>query len=195
MTDVSGFSDVHMPWPAWSLVVPDGLLGDQVARIWVLDTGENTVDRKKAVIVLDRHGKHPGKLSPVTQEMIASLVFGSALALSNPEEFKKDRQHKPSGHSSKGRKSGPPDLDQARYMLSAAVSIDLREHVQAALDDERAGKRRGSSPKVQFLVRGHWRRQACGPGLTERKTIWIQPFWKGPEESRVLLRAHKVEEK
>ncbi len=196
MTDVTSMEhDVRMPWPAWSLVVPDGLLGDQVARIWILDNAvSHDGPRLRASIVLDRHGRHPGKISPVTQEMIISLVVGSALALSNPEEFKKEHQHRPSAHSSKGRKNGAPDFGQARYMLSAPVSIDLREHVQAALDDERIGKRRGSSPKVQFLVRGHWRRQACGPRLTERKTIWIQPFWKGPEETRILLRTHKVEE-
>lgn len=197
VTDIAGIEhDVRMPWPAWSLVVPDGLLGDQVARIWVLD---NVVShdgpRIRATTVLDRHGRHPDVLSSVTREMIASLVVGSALAMSNPEDFRKEHQHRPSARSSKGRKGGAPDLDQARYMLSAPVSIDLRDHIQEALDEERSGKRRGSSPKVQFLVRGHWRRQACGAGLTERRTIWIQPFWKGPEESRVLLRAHKVEDR
>lgn len=192
MTDVSGI-EVKMPWTAWSLVVPDGLLGDEVARIWVLDR-EKDDKRQVASIVMNRRGYHAGGLSAVTKEMIVSLVIGSALALSNPDEFKKERQHRPGAHA-KGRKGGAPDFGQVRYMLAAPVSIDLREHVLAALDDERSGKRRGSSPKVQFLVRGHWRRQACGAGLTERRTIWIQPFWKGPEESRVLLRAHKVEDR
>lgn len=51
-----------------------------------------------------------------------------------------------------------------------------------------------TSPTVQFLVRGHWRQQAHGPGHSLRKPIWIEPFWKGPEEARVLLRQHRVED-
>jgi len=35
--------------------------------------------------------------------------------------------------------------------------------------------------RVRFIVAGHWRKQACGPGLTERRLMWIQPYWKGPE--------------
>ena len=34
---------------------------------------------------------------------------------------------------------------------------------------------------VRTLVSGHWRNQACGVGKLEHKTIWIEPFWRGPE--------------
>ncbi len=54
--------------------------------------------------------------------------------------------------------------------------------------------RNGASPKVQFLVRGHPKMQAHGAGHLLRKKIWVQPFWKGPEGGRVLLRQHKVDE-
>jgi hypothetical protein len=30
-----------------------------------------------------------------------------------------------------------------------------------------------------WIVRGHWRQQACGPGMSERKILWIDPFVKG----------------
>jgi len=45
---------------------------------------------------------------------------------------------------------------------------------------------------VQFVVRGHRRWQACGPKHSERKLIWINPFWKGPEEGRALLRGYEL---
>ena len=35
--------------------------------------------------------------------------------------------------------------------------------------------------KVRTLVGGHWRNQACGTGMLDRKHIWIQPHWRGPE--------------
>jgi hypothetical protein len=33
----------------------------------------------------------------------------------------------------------------------------------------------------RHVVRGHWRNQACGPRLSERRKTWIEPYWKGPE--------------
>lgn len=33
----------------------------------------------------------------------------------------------------------------------------------------------------RFVVRGHWRNQACGFQRTLRRRRWIQPFWKGPQ--------------
>lgn len=37
----------------------------------------------------------------------------------------------------------------------------------------------------RWIVRGHWRWQACGAGRTERKRIWIAPFIKGPESAPI----------
>jgi hypothetical protein len=45
--------------------------------------------------------------------------------------------------------------------------------------------REGSSPTVRTLVQGHWRNQVCGPQWQERKLIWIQPFWRGPEFAEI----------
>jgi len=187
LTDIPGDMMVRHPWKAWSLVVPDGLLGD-VARVWVcaeLDARD--------VIVIDRRGDRMrvDKDSELAN-MITSLVQGAALALSNPDDFKREVQHGGGGvpGTSRRRKGGEPDFNQARYMLSAPVKIDMREHVHAAL----AGQRRGGAPTVQFLVRGHWRNQAHGPRMSLRRQQWIQAFWKGPEESAILLRKHTVED-
>lgn len=35
----------------------------------------------------------------------------------------------------------------------------------------------------RWIVRGHWRWQAYGPGRSERRRIWINPFVKGPESA------------
>jgi hypothetical protein len=37
----------------------------------------------------------------------------------------------------------------------------------------------------RWMVRGHPRWQACGPGRSERKLIWVNPFWKGPEDAPI----------
>lgn len=38
----------------------------------------------------------------------------------------------------------------------------------------------------RWIVRGHWRRQPCGPGRQERRPIWIEPHIKGPEDAPLL---------
>jgi len=36
---------------------------------------------------------------------------------------------------------------------------------------------------VRTRVQGHWKQQPYGEGSRERKLIWIQPYWRGPDES------------
>ena len=69
---------------------------------------------------------------------------------------------------------------------SKSITCDTRESVRHFISHG------GSAPSVQFIVRGHWRRQAHGPGHSQRKIIWIQPFWKGPEDALIVARAHAV---
>jgi hypothetical protein len=50
-------------------------------------------------------------------------------------------------------------------------------------DDKTAAQSPGEGRHitVRTLVSGHWRNQVCGAGGLDRKTIWIEPFWRGPE--------------
>lgn len=188
LTDVPADMTVRAPWLAWSLVIPDDTLG-ALARVWCVGaepafllmrdgTAHAYADRDKA-------------LDTTANQLLSNLIRGACLALSNPDDFRKEsrRESSSSGHG-KSARDGAPDLVQARFLLSAPVSIDLRDHLRGAL----SGRGGGGAPTVQFLVRGHWRNQAHGPKLSQRKEIWIQPFWKGPKESRVLLRQYTVDE-
>lgn len=43
----------------------------------------------------------------------------------------------------------------------------------------------GSDPidwNQRWWVHGHWRMQACGPEMTDRRPTWISPYVKGPED-------------
>ena len=51
----------------------------------------------------------------------------------------------------------------------------------------------GRTIDKRFVVRGHHRKQAYGKGRTERKRIWIMPFWKGPEMAEIVSKKYKVE--
>lgn len=44
----------------------------------------------------------------------------------------------------------------------------------------------------RFLVRGHWRNQACGEGRMDRRLTWIRPYHKGPEMAEIVSRPYKV---
>jgi hypothetical protein len=45
--------------------------------------------------------------------------------------------------------------------------------------------------KYRHIVRGHYRNQAVGPGRKERRSTWIAPFWKGPEDGAKIVHTYK----
>lgn len=75
----------------------------------------------------------------------------------------------------------------APWVMCRPVVVDCREHVSDYVSDRARGKL-----SVRTLVRGHWRRQACGKARLERKLIHIEPFWKGPEDGPIAVRSHVI---
>lgn len=73
------------------------------------------------------------------------------------------------------------------FRLTRPVQLDTRESVCNYI---RGG---GTTPTVQSLVRGHWKRQPCGLDKTDRKLIHIEPYWRGPEDAPVAVRPHVLE--
>jgi len=51
---------------------------------------------------------------------------------------------------------------------------------------------KGLLAAIRFIVRGHWRNQPCGPGSTERKLIWVKPYYKGPDMAEMVNRPYVV---
>lgn len=45
---------------------------------------------------------------------------------------------------------------------------------------------------AHFLVRGHWRNQAHGPGMTQRKYMFIAPYFKGPVDGRKTIIVNQI---
>lgn len=46
----------------------------------------------------------------------------------------------------------------------------------------------------RFMVRGHWRNQRCGVGLSETKLIWIKPYVKGDDLSEIINKPYIIKE-
>lgn len=59
--------------------------------------------------------------------------------------------------------------------------IDLRRIKSQPRESE--SEHPGREYHRRWWVEGHWRQQACGPGRSQRKPVWISPYVKGPEEA------------
>jgi hypothetical protein len=56
--------------------------------------------------------------------------------------------------------------------------------------DEQPEPGEGREYTRRWLVRGHWRQQACGPQRSQRRPTWIAPYIKGPGEAPLIVTDH-----
>lgn len=47
--------------------------------------------------------------------------------------------------------------------------------------------------RCRHIVRGHYRDQPHGPRRSERKRIWLKPFWRGPQDGAELVHTYRLE--
>jgi hypothetical protein len=50
----------------------------------------------------------------------------------------------------------------------------------------------GRTIDKRFVVRGHWKMQSYGEKHSLRKSMWIKPYWKGPELAEIINKPYKV---
>jgi len=86
-----------------------------------------------------------------------------------------------------GKRIGREPPSHRAIVIGKPISVDVSQSVR---DDSRTG--RHGSPTVQTLVRGHIKRQVIGVGRTGRKVIWVEPYWRGPEDAPILARPYAV---
>lgn len=204
---------IRSPWSAFVIQVPAGLLAqyDRI-RVGAFDLkesyAEEPVGRARVVAHSTVTGEALMQSTSTLEECLAdpvdSLVDGFApiegldgrvlamaqrlaagciLAALRPGEAI-ERVH---GGGKKKRRTDAPS--HRVVMVGRPISLDVRP----AILDYIAG-RTGGAPAVQSLVRGHYKRQACGPQLSERRTIWIEPYWRGPDDAPVLGKMHSLDD-
>lgn len=212
LTDVPDDIEVVAPWKAWSLIVPPNMFGvvspteGDFARLWCVGTEILFVVLSKGGIAGPMTEQILAKMfAPESDEMTAtidhtrrvyqalsSLVKGACLALANPDDYKKQSLSERHSKPAKKQRDGEPDFEVSRFMLSAPVQIDVRQHLQDLVSGRK--KTGGGAPTVQFFVRGHWRNQAHGPRMSLRKQMRIEGYWKGPEHGAIKLGNYKVKD-
>ena len=119
--------------------------------------------------------------------MAKRLVAGLLLSLQNQNNFKSKVY--PARDGKRHREAGA-EPEHRVVFVGAPLKIDCRPKVMDFIHN--GPGRKGAPPQVQFIVRGHYKRQVIGIGRLGRKVIWIEPFWKGREDAPILTRPKKV---
>jgi hypothetical protein len=123
-----------------------------------------------------------------TNQLVGKLIAAVCLAMSDPSNVKAHPSHGSVGSvGSVGRRGKEP---KARtFKLGKEIVVDCRQALDDFIHDR--GKRKGASPTVQTLVRGHWK-----PKLSERMgyPVWVEPYWRGPLDAPILSRPIALKE-
>ncbi|WP_394831658.1 hypothetical protein LVJ94_34615 [Pendulispora rubella] len=211
----STVADLQTPWPAFRLDLPTGLLpcDDAPERCWAsalvqwwgnrvfmlvlpsggwraLHLGLRKPEELADSIGLDKSAE--GFESFESQErraiaMIDRLFLGVCAHLSSPERLSELAAQRDSATHRAGEGRRPPGSPPKiwTYELRRDVRVDVRAAVQAYVDGG------GSSPTVQMLIPGHYRRQHYGPrNATRVELIQIDAYWRGPEDAPIAVRKH-----
>lgn len=72
-------------------------------------------------------------------------------------------------------------------LLGGSIKVDRTEERAETYEK---GQRKIT---VRTLVSGHWRDQPCGKDRMDRKRIWIEPFWRGPEGAPITQKRHHLQ--
>jgi hypothetical protein len=84
----------------------------------------------------------------------------------------------------------PPEPDRPgtrRPRSDRAVTvIDLRRTHPARADRTDSGDGPSRVYTRRWLVRGHWRQQAVGPGRSQRRPTYVPPYVKGPDGAPMI---------
>jgi hypothetical protein len=117
----------------------------------------------------------------VLEEAAMRMVIGLALFIAEKGPGRKLGRH--TTKSRRRRGVGPRDDKPEIYILGDDIIVP-REIIDSATS--LVGNRTQWRLRRRFVVRGHFRNQACGPQRQERRPTWIRPFWKGPEDGERL---------
>lgn len=117
------------------------------------------------------------------QDMCFRAVVGLLFTMQHTTNFRA----RPYPAATRGNlRSAPPP--HRMVLVGSPLKLDCRQAIREA-----AGGRRGrGAPSVQTLVRGHIKRQVVGHGRRGRKVVWIEPYWRGPEDAPILSRPYRV---
>ncbi len=128
------------------------------------------------------------KLDDRTNAMLGRLILNACLAMTDPKNVKPPKGEKKMRVHNQ-RESSEPKV--RTYVLGATPSVDCR----AAITNYLRTGRVGSELNVQVLVAAHWRNVPHGPEHALRRMQWIEPYWKGPDDAPILVKATALKDR
>jgi len=213
---------VRPPWRAFVVNLPRDLLESnsvcdgkprELKHMLVLSLPMSDEEDRWAIMAegeeleLWRHGITTGQLlevgpefhSPLYTEnmekkddrmllLLGRLLVGLCLTLTDPLKLREARHTKRGRRLGKTRTSKTP-LEHT-FVVGAPTKVRVREALKAFVEN---GRKRGGSPTVQSLVRGHFKMQPHGPRSSLRKLIYREPFWRGPEDAPINVKDTAVD--
>jgi hypothetical protein len=208
--------DLEIPWSAFMVHVPNGLLVvgpneysrllcvtyEDVAELHMVaanspeggaaqlrtaSLAELLLDDPKPTTALER-------ASLLARRLITGLLFAR-----QNKRNSKERVVRASRSFREGRRHEEPE--HRIVVVGHPLTIDCREAIASYLQTGRyerltpggegGGVRRGP-PVVQTLVEGHRKQQVCGVGRHGRKTIWVESYWRGPKGAAILTKPKRI---
>lgn len=84
------------------------------------------------------------------------------------------------------RRAWVPKSDQELPSEITVAALRKIRVDQEGIDE--AAHRGSSNYSHRFLVRGHWRKQPCGPARKMRRVTWVVPYVKGPDDKPFIAK-------
>jgi hypothetical protein len=174
----------------WTVVIyrSDGFLKKMLVRVPLDHHLRGDLGTPKVDVRLAQNGWAYGELNSALlrqQQVVSRIVFGACLALTST------RSDTPSRLAEERRSNRAKGVLPACrvFHVGAPVNVDCRKAIEDYIQN---GSNSRGPLTLQFLVRGHWRNQACGPRWSERRLKWIEPHWKGPTDGLIKVRPHVI---
>lgn len=189
--------DARMPWSTFAITLPHGLFNDgatTVSFVVVSEVGASGLhglcvgQSSRGKVVFSEFGADSlGSTLEVSPDALPLHLVTARVLVSTVLALDDNTMHVTlAAAQRKAQRFGPPS--QFVFTLTRDTKVDCQDWVRRYLGGQ------GISPTVQCLVRGHHKRQACGPGHAERRWIRIEPYWRGPEDAPIAVRNHLLNE-
>jgi hypothetical protein len=163
-------------WGIYTMVGTEGRWQEE-ARLAEL------LGRQDRVHLVEPAFAHEGPQGRVI-EVVARLAAGICQMAETPGSLRRKSTKKARQH---WRLSKAPRTTEYVLAPDVKITFDATDAVRSYVQSDRR-----KLPTLQWIVRGHWRNQVCGPAGADRKRIWTQPYWKGPDDSPRLFREYTL---
>ena len=163
----------------WHLIFEEG---DMVTQL------EKYINTWTSMFNLEEKG-----LNKIFINNIFSFVINTVLYINSSETHLVEQKPKVSNLrqiKNKKKKKALQRTSLPYYSLGTDIIIDhhYTKIINLSINKQKEYKRHAG----QWMVRGHWRNQAIGPGRKKRKLTWVQPYVKGEEFSNFISKEYKV---